>query len=353
MKKIKFFTLALLATVVSLSFVSCGDDDNDKTIINNYSKYLSAVTSDINANKKSDKAILLVAFGSTWQNAFEAFDATKAKYQEEFKDYDVYISFSSAICFTKAAEGEHVADGAEIRNYYPPESWLEGLGRAKYSEIIVQSLQVIPGEEYARVKATIKDFLNDKWGDLGADYLSEMKLYLGEPLMKEEEDVDSLAKYIDKNFKEYRKNGEAILLMGHGNPDGYDNYGANNRYTQLEEKLQSDYYANYYVGTVDMPNNYKEEVLARMKADGFTSGTFRLHALMSIAGDHAHNDMGDKTDDGSWLGYFQSKGYGYSSIYNNNSSGNEIFKGLLEIEDVRQLWINHTKNAQQFNAAEE
>ena len=78
--------------------------------------------------------------------------------------------------------------------------------------------------------------------------------------------------------------------MGHGNPDNYDSFKANVRYTQLEEALQK-FSKNYYVGTVDMKNNYKQDVMDRMKGNNIKNGKVYLHALMSIAGDHAHNDM--------------------------------------------------------------
>ena len=51
---------------------------------NNWSRYQAIVTSDVLSQKKHDKVILLVAFGSTWQQAFNAFDETKAAYQEKF-----------------------------------------------------------------------------------------------------------------------------------------------------------------------------------------------------------------------------------------------------------------------------
>ena len=187
MKKIKFLMIAMMAIIASVGFVACSDDDDD---ISNTERYQRAVDENVKANKKSNKAILLVAFGSTWQQAYDAFDATKRAYESQFSGYDVYLSFSSAICINRAAAGENVAP----RNFYAPQYWLEAFGRVKYQEIIVQSLQVIPGEEYGRVVNAVKDFANNANGDIDDEYLSKVTLKIGLPLLADAEtDVNNVA----------------------------------------------------------------------------------------------------------------------------------------------------------------
>lgn len=103
MKKIKFLMIAMMAFIVSASFTSCSDnDDTTGDGTSNYDRYQKFVNQTVKNHKKNDKVILLVAFGSTWQQAFDTFDNTKKVYEEEFKDYDVYLSFSSAICINNA-----------------------------------------------------------------------------------------------------------------------------------------------------------------------------------------------------------------------------------------------------------
>jgi sirohydrochlorin cobaltochelatase len=148
-----------------------------------------------------------------------------------------------------------------------------------------------------------------------------------------------------------------VAFMGHGNPDDYDTYKANIRYTQLEEALQT-YSKNYFVGTVDMAENFKTNVLKRMKDAGITSGKVYCHPLMSIDGDHGHNDMaGDDVQEGvtkfedlevneengevedtSWKVYFKLAGY-------DCSDETMINLGLLELESIRQVWMDHTQDA--------
>ena len=354
MKKSRFILAAMIA-VAGFSFISCNNDKEDTA--NNYTLYQDAVDSQIKKDKKNEKAILLVAFGSTWQQAFEAFDATQEAYRKAFPSYDVYLSYSSAICINRAAAGENAADGAEIRNYYAPNFWLHGFGAAQYKEIVVQSLQVIPGEEFTRVVNYIKDFINNSLGDLDQTYLDEgVKIKLGLPLLAAEEDVKDVAKTINSLYNSIAKEG-VVAFMGHGNPDSYDTYKANVRYEQLEEELQN-YNKNYFVGTVDAPENYKVQVLERMKETGINSGKVFLHPLMSIAGDHAHNDMGGddgedmnpaeyeyneegEIEDLSWKCFFTQNGY-------TCNESTIVMKGLLEVESIRNIWINHTRNAEYF-----
>lgn len=342
MKKIKFLIIAMMAMMTTTAFVACSDDDDDA--ISNMQRYQNEVDAVVKAQKKHNKAILLVAFGSTWQQAYDAFDLTRSEYEKEFSDYDVYLSFSSAICINRAMAGENT----DKRSFYEPKYWLESFGRVQYAEIIVQSMQVIPGEEFSRVVNAMKDFGNNSNGDLDDQYMSRVVLKLGMPLMYTEADAKYLATVLNQNFSKYAQKG-AMCFMGHGNPDEYDTYKANVRYTQLEEALQK-LNKNYFVGTVDMTDNFKVQVRDRMIEAGLVSGNVYCAPLMSIAGDHAHNDMaGDDDENGepneegevedtSWKCYFAANGF-------TCNDDTQIVKGLLELPTVRQIWMNHTKAA--------
>lgn len=367
MKKIKFFAMALAAMMLSAGFTACSDSD-DEAVMSNMERYQKEVEQTVRNEKKNDKVILLVAFGSTWQQAYDAFDLTRSEYQKEFPGYDVFLSFSSAICINRAAAGENTAS----RSFYEPMYWLEAFGRVQYKEIVVQSMQVIPGEEFSRVVNAMKDFGNNKLGDLDDAYMAkfafddddnpgENVLKLGMPLMYSVDDAAELADALDVNFKKYADQG-AMLFMGHGNPDDHDTYKANVRYTQLETALQAKN-PNYFVGTVDMADNFKVQVNNRMKAAGFAAdGKVFCAPLMSIAGDHAHNDMAGDDDawkaematqtageakDVSWKKYFGHMGYTIQEDpYYTDNGEDALVKGLLEYDNIRALYKQHTKDAE-------
>ena len=350
MKKIKSMMFALLAICAVISFTACSDDDDKNDAKHNYVIYQNAVNQTVKSQKKNSKVILLVAFGSTWQQAYDAFDATADAYKAAFPGYDVFLSFSSAICINRAAAGENV----KPRNFYAPPFWLNAFAQdgVKYSEIVVQSLQVIPGEEYTRVINYIKDFANNANGDIDDNYLANVTLKLGVPLLQDaESDVDEVASQLNTLYSSKAKEG-VVAFMGHGNPDSYDTYKANVRYTQLELALQR-YSKNYYVGTVDMMHNFKTHVYARMQANGIKDGKVFCHPLMSIDGDHGHNDMAG--DDDAWDNGFKPNGEGevedtswkmfFSHMGYTCDNSTMIEKGLLELPTIRQIWMNHTRDA--------
>ena len=365
MKKIKLFLVAALTVCMAAPvFVSCGsdDDNNNGTYENIISEYTvnDKMVAEQKAKSGKDVAVLLVAFGSTWDNAFKAFDKTKAAYEAAFPQADVYVCFSSDICINRASAGENVDDNGNIvrRDYYEPRYLLHAIGAAKYGKIYVQSLQVIPGEEFAAVVASVKKFMNNGYistAHLDDAYLAKLaeteSIFLGMPLLNDPDaDIPTVAKQLHALYANEAAQG-VVAFMGHGNPDSYDTFKANVRYTQLEEELQK-LNSNYYVGTVDMPYNYKQDVLERMREAGITSGKVYLHALMSIAGDHAHNDMageGDEywnpmapeSEDVSWYEFFSHAGYDVSVPKVGNHP-----QGLLELDGVRNVWVNHTKGAE-------
>ena len=328
MKKIKSFILAAIVFAIAAPvFTACSSDDDKKneTVENIISEFSvnDKMVAEQKAKSGKNVAVLLVAFGSTWNNAFLAFNGNLVK-----------------------------------RDYYEPRYLLHAIGAAKYSKIYVQSLQVIPGEEFAAVVASVKKFMNNGYiGEAHLDdaYLAKLAedeaIFFGMPLLSDPDvDVPAVAAELNKLYASEASQG-VVAFMGHGNPDNYDTFKANVRYTQLEEALQ-EYNKSYFVGTVDMPYNYKQDVLARMQEKGKNEGKVFLHALMSIAGDHAHNDMAgegseywdptdEESEDNSWFEFFNHKGYTASVPLSGNHP-----QGLLELPGILQVWINHTKNAE-------
>ncbi|MBR6974273.1 MAG: sirohydrochlorin cobaltochelatase [Bacteroidaceae bacterium] len=366
MKTIKYLMMAAVALMTAMSFTACSDDDNDNS--SNYRKYQQEVTNMVNKQKKNDKVILLVAFGSTWEQAYDTFEKVVDDYKANFSGWDVYLSFSSIECINNARAGENVAP----KDYYDPEHWLNAIGQAGYKQIVVQSLQVIPGEEYRNVRDSyVKNFMNNKNGNFTTAYLKSLdrNVVIGTPLMAEEEDAEALAEVLNKESDIKAAVAEGIVaFMGHGNPEGYDYYGGNIRYVQLEQYLRA-INKNYYVGTVDMDQTLIDDVLENIAGRDVTyqvgainidvtyaentAKKAQLYPLMSIAGDHAHNDMADEEDEESWYSMFNAVGIetaAYETTFKEAcwkkyQAGDDYIPALAERSAVRKLWMNHTKDA--------
>ena len=357
MKRIKFLLMAFVAMTLGTGLVACSDDNDNSA--SNFEKYMSAVETQVK-NKKAKsgnkKAIVLAAFGSTWENAHKTFKDIVADYEndEDFKDYDVYFAFTSAKCINRSREGEHYAS----QDFYAPNYWLEAIGRQKYEEVIVQSLHIIPGEEFLRLRDNyVKDFKNDIYADLDDKYLEEgVKIFIGGPLLEAEEDVKDVADILDNEFGKYVKGNNVMAFLGHGNPANLNYGNGNQRYFDLEAALQKKN-PNYFVATVDQEDNLVDNLYERMQDQGkvTTGATLTLHALMCIADDHAHNDMsGIENEDDSWREFFVKKGFKCEYDGNDaNPSNNCILKGLGDYAAIRAIWKQHTKDAEEMFAEEE
>ena len=143
----------------------------------------------------------------------------------------------------------------------------------------------------------------------------DRQVVVGTPLMAEESDAKALANTLndEADIKAALANG-IVAFMGHGNPEGYDYYGGNVRYIQLEESLRA-ISPKYYVGTVDMDETYAEDVLKHIAGGKFDIETKAYETNFTEA---------------CWRQY---------------KSGDEYIPGLAERSAVRKLWMNHTTAA--------
>jgi sirohydrochlorin cobaltochelatase len=160
--------------------------------------------------------------------------------------------------------------------------------------------------------------------------------------------------YAENDIQAALQNNGVVAFMGHGNPEGYDYFGANIRYTELEIVLQEKN-PKFFVGTVDMEDNFIDDVLARMKEKGLSGNNVQLYPLMSIAGDHAHNDMADNEDEESWYSMLNAAGFKAQAYetnypkaeacYTKYVAGEPYIPALAERTAVRKMWMQHTKDA--------
>ena len=210
MKKIKSFILATVAfALVAPAFTACSSDDDKKneTVENIISEFSvnDKMVAEQKAKSGKNVAVLLVAFGSTWNNAFLAFDKTKDAYEAAFPSV-----------------GENYDDNGNLvkRDYYEPRYLLHAIGAAKYSKIYVQSLQVIPGEEFAAVVASVKKFMNNGYiGEAHLDdaYLAKLAedeaIFFGMPLLSDPDvDVPAVAAELNKLYASEASQGVVAFM---------------------------------------------------------------------------------------------------------------------------------------------
>ncbi len=300
--------VTMLAAVLSICCMAgCGATETAQDVPN-LSEQQSTVES--GQEKKSDAAILVVSFGTSYNDSRDVtIGAIEDAIAEVYPEYEVRRAFTSQIIIDVLKD----RDGLEIDNVS------EALDRAVadgVKELIVQPTHLMNGYEYNDLAVELTGYL-DKFD----------KIVLAEPLLTSDADFDAVIKAITEKTASYDDGETAICFMGHGTEAE-----SNDVYATLQEKLVEGGYENYYVGTVEAAPTL-EDVIAALTAKG-TYTKVVLEPLMVVAGDHANNDMaGAETD--SWKMVLEQQGYEVECI----------LEGLGQIEAVQDVYVEHLKSA--------
>ncbi len=259
------------------------------------------------AHTKQEKGtgILLVSFGSSYPTAQASFDHINELVKETFPGIEVRWAFTSNIIRKKLKErGQKIDSPAEA---------LAKMGADGFTKIAVQSLHVIPGEEYKELLQTVEAFnLIPK---------NAKKIVLGKPLLYYHNDIKKACTAIQSILPAKIKASEAMVFMGHGTA-----HPSNIFYPGLQYYLWQQS-PNIFIGTVEGYPGLKE-VIAGLKAK--KTKKVWLQPFMSVAGDHALNDMtGDDSD--SWKSQLEAAGFDV----------HPILKGLGEFDAIDAIWIRH------------
>lgn len=311
MKTVTLFLTLLLLTSVLFSAYATNDNKATATPI----------------SKTKNTALLLTSFGSTWENSHQTYQEIKEIFEQTYPQTDVYLSFTSKICISRW--------GAQTGEYYAtPDVYLETIAEAGYENVWVQSLHIIPGKEYTMLKEHyVKDFKQKH---------PNISTILGEPLLVTDKDIEEVGSILYQDYKSAIEQGEAVVFMGHGSPDSYYDY-ANVSYRKMHEYLQS-LSPLFFVGTVDYSEMLIDFVMKEMAQKTPPNATIHLAPLMSIAGDHAHNDIaGDYDEEAapeeqSWKIVLRNAKY---SVPDENCH----LKGLGGYSDIIKVWIRHLNEA--------
>jgi sirohydrochlorin cobaltochelatase len=182
----------------------------------------------------------------------------------------------------------------------------------KFTHVAVQSLHTIGGAEYHDLRRTVGAF--KMMGGFE-------RVILGYPLMSTQEDMQRIVTAILKTIPKERQKNEAVVLMGHGT-----HHPSNAFYAALMFQLQLED-PNIFVGTVE---GYPEvgliqELLLKKKIK-----KAYLMPFMSVAGDHAKNDMAGDEDD-SWKSILTKAGIECVPV----------LKGTAEYDEFVDIWVDH------------
>ena len=249
------------------------------------------------------KAILVVSFGTSYhETRKKTIKACENKIKESFKDYDFYRAFTSGMIINKLKK----RDNMFIDN---PSEALEKLYNAGYQEVVVQSLHIICGDEYNKLKDMVAQY-EDKFD----------KISIGRPLLTYIDDYRETVEAVKKDLDKMDID-EAVVFMGHGTE-----HESHSSYPAIEYMFR-DYGINAFVGTVE---GYPEleQVIKKLKNRNIK--TVDLLPFMLVAGDHAINDMASDEED-SWKTILEKEGFNVKVHV----------KGLGENPYIQEKFKNH------------
>jgi sirohydrochlorin cobaltochelatase len=255
------------------------------------------------------KGILLVAFGSTVPEAQVSFENIERSVKKAFPGVEVYWAYTSRIIIAKMAK--------EGKNLSTPVEALAAMMGEKFTHVAVQALHVIPGEEFHGLAQNVRRFEGMSKGI--------EKVSVGYPLLASSEDLQRVAEAIIKIIPPERKKKDAVVFMGHGTHHPADVYYAALNYHV--QKLDP----NIFVGTVEGWPEI-DDVIKDLKKGGLKKAY--LMPLMSVAGDHARNDMVGP-EENSWKSILEREGI----------KCEPVLKGLAEYQEFVDIWLDHLKTA--------
>ncbi len=262
----------------------------------------------LNAASTAKPAIVLAAFGTTTE-AFDTYKHFEEKVKERFPDYEIRWAFTSHKVRHKVAQekGQKLNDlGTTLRE----------LKAAGYTRVVIQSLHIVPGEEWEK-KVVVE-----------SRKIPGLKVALGKPLLSSKKDQEQVLQALGSNFPQGLK-GLAVVLVAHGSPsaEGTAAYLAFNRLLRSHYPDQ-----NVFLGTVEGKPTRKQVMEAVKKSN---ASSVVLIPFLFVAGEHVAKDiLGD--DPESWKSeLLKQKAYRIEGIT----------KGLGYQDGILDIYLDHLAQA--------
>lgn len=265
---------------------------------------LNSCTYTGNQNKMK-KSILLVAFGTSVPEAEKAFENISMRISQRFPDTEIKWAYTSDIIRKKLA-----SQGRKIDS---PEEAFAKFADSGTTHLIVQSLHTIPGAEYSEVVKTAEEFQKKN---------KDMKIRIGAPLLTDNESIKRMGDILIADIPSERKSSDAVIYMGHGS----DHHIEDRKYAELAKMLNS-MDSGIYLGTVEGKNILDPIIESCIKKK---IKKVYLIPFMSVAGDHARNDMAGSDED-SWKNRLEKAGITTVTV----------LKGTAEIDAVVDVWADN------------
>jgi len=266
---------------------------------------------------KDKKAIVVVSFGTTYAEARRScIEPLENRIQQAFPQFDVYRAFTSKIIIKRLAERDniHVEDLDAV---------LAKLQTAGYTEVVIQTTHLTPGEEYEKkVLAVVEQYKKNF-----------PKIAVGRPLLYfkgddgKPDDFALAVTALQLQMPSGLGTDQTIVFMGHGSPNQH-----NPAYGIMQEHFDKAN-INALVGVVEETDHPSfTDVQKSLGARDVKQ--ILLMPLLLVAGDHALNDMAG-SDKESWDNQLKDQGYEVQTYLH----------GLGENTAIQDLYVQHVRDA--------
>ena len=248
-------------------------------------------------------AILQVAFGTTHKRAASAYDRIEHAVNAAHPGIPVFRAYTSGMVRRKMTD-----DGQSAKSV---SGMLNQLVLDGYTSVEVISLHIVAGEEYHQMVNGINAFRNAATGF--------RRLEVGRPLLADAAAMRRVASALQAIIPSERQPEDGVIFMGHGNRRGHGDFS----YLALSDELNRQD-RNIFLATVEGCCNFAP-VPATLRERRI--GKVYLMPFMTVAGDHAENDLAGKAPD-SWQS--QIKALGIQTV--------PVLRGLGEYDNFAALF---------------
>jgi sirohydrochlorin cobaltochelatase len=192
------------------------------------------------------------------------FDYIEQRARERYADYDLRWAFTSQFIINKLKKQGVVSQNVE--------QVVAALRQEGKTAVVFQSLHVVPGAEYEKLKDV----------DMGG-----LQVAFGDALMTTAEDIDAVVKALAQHIDPQ----QPTVVVAHGNDR---NPQFNDQLLALARVIEKQYPHLVVASVEGLPGI---EPLQKIKKLCETENAVRFVPLMIVAGDHIMNDVMGEDDD--------------------------------------------------------
>lgn len=258
---------------------------------------VAAQAADRAEKKPEKKAVVLAVFGTSHESALPGILNIRDRVQQALPGIPVRLAFTSNIIrriwqgrrSDPAYGPQHPEVPAEILNIKGPLATIADLQDEGHAWIIVQPTHISSGEEFADLADYVRGLNSIK--TVKQRNMPFKKILLGRPALGthgiEHEyryDIERLAQVLAPDVETAKKEGRALVYFAHGNE--HYSTGVYLEFEHLMRKLYPQV-AIHVTMVEGFPGH--ERLFAELAAH--RTGKVLLKPLMTVAGDHAKNDM--------------------------------------------------------------